>query len=32
MHAALDVNIPSFASAIVIATDVVESLGSVLAV
>ena len=32
MHAALDVNIPSYASAVVSATEVVESLGSVLAV
>jgi ureidoacrylate peracid hydrolase len=32
MHAALDVNIPSYASAIVTATDIVESLGSVLTV
>ena len=32
MHAALDVNIPSYASGIVTATDVAESLGSVLTV
>jgi ureidoacrylate peracid hydrolase len=32
MHAALDVNIPSYASAIVTASDVVELLGSVLTV